>query len=161
VIGVKDSIPDMPHPPRIDEFGKKTDYIGNLVLLDIGDGIIASYAHLLAFSIKVHVGDTLRKGDLIGKIGSSGNSTGPHLHFHLSKPDYSVVNKADINGIFIVSEGISYVFDEYLKYNVVSGKIIDLEGMTEWISEPFVLNNPINVKKSLPSDKEIIEIIEK
>jgi len=159
VVGVKDSIPDMPNPPKIKEFAKKTDYTGNLVLLNIGNGIIASYAHLLAFSIKVHVGDTLRKGDLIGKIGSSGNSTGPHLHFHLSKPDYSLVNNADITGVFIVSEGISFVFDEYIRYNIVSGKVIDYEGMSEWNSEPFIFNNPIKVKKTLPYDKEMIEII--
>jgi hypothetical protein len=160
VIGVKDSIPDMPNPPKIEKFKNKTDYTGNLVLLDIGDGIIASYAHLLAFSIKVQVGDTLKKGGLIGKIGSSGASTGPHLHFHLGKPDFSMVNKDDINGMFIVSEGISYIFDEYLKYNIVSGEIIDIEGMTEWKSEPFIFNNPVKVKNSLPYDKEIIEIIE-
>ena len=93
VVGVKDSIPDMPHPPAIEEFKKPTDYTGNLVLLDIGNGIIASYAHLLAYSIKVHLGDTLKKVILLLRLVILAISTGPHLHFHLSKPDYFKVER--------------------------------------------------------------------
>jgi len=160
VVGVKDSIPDMPHPPAIEEFKKPTDYTGNLVLLDIGNGIIASYAHLLAYSIKVHLGDTLKKGDFIAKIGNSGNSTGPHLHFHLSKPDYLKVERTDIIGMFIVSEGIPYVFDDYVEYHVISGKIIDYEGITELKSEPFIYNQPKQVRSTMPYDKNIIGVKE-
>jgi hypothetical protein len=83
VVGVKDSIPDMPHPPEIEEFKKSSDGTGNFVLLDIGKGVNATYAHLLAGSIKVHVGDTLKKGDFIAKIGNSGNSTGSSFTFSL------------------------------------------------------------------------------
>lgn len=160
VIGIVDSIPDMLNPPIIEEFENPTDFTGNLVLQNIGDGVVASYVHLLALSIKVNVGDTLKKGDLIGKIGSSGNSTMPHLHFHLSKPDFNLVSKDDIIGMFIVSEGVSYVFDKYIRYEVKSGKITDYEGMTEIYSEPFIISNPKTVYNSMPYDKDIIEIIE-
>lgn len=160
VVGVKDSIPDMPNPPIIEKFTKPSDYTGNVVLLDIGDGVIASYAHLLAYSIKVHVGDTLKKGDFIAKIGNSGNSTGPHLHFHLSKPDYSKIDKSDIMGVFIVSEGIPYVFDDYIEYHMVSGKVIDYEGINEFNDEPFIYDKPKEVRNTMPYDKDIIGVKE-
>ena len=160
VIGLVDSLPDMPNPPLIEEFENSADFTGNLVLLDIGDGLVASYAHLLAYSMVVNIGDTLKKGDLIGKIGSSGNSTMPHLHFHISKPDFNIVNRTDIVGMFIVSEGVSYVFDKYIKYELKSGSIMDYEGMTEINSEPFVYDNPGMIYNSMPYDKDIIEIAE-
>ncbi len=158
VVGVKDSIPDMLHPPKIEKFKKPADYTGNLVLLDIGNGVIASYAHLLAYSIKVHVGDTLKKGDFIAKIGNSGNSTGPHLHFHLSKPDYTKVDSSDIMGVFIVSEGVPYVYDDYTLYHVVSGKVTDFEGIKEFNDEPLIYDQPKEVRNTMPSDKDIIGV---
>ena len=160
VIGVIDSLPDMPNPPIIEEFDNPSDFTGNLVLLDIGDGIIASYAHLLSLNINVSIGDTLKKGDLIGKIGSSGSSTMPHLHFHLSKPDFNLVGKNDIIGMFIISEGISYVFDNYIRYEVKSGMIADYEGMKEIYSEPFVIDKPERINNMMPYNKDIIEIVE-
>jgi hypothetical protein len=160
VIGVVDSLPDMPNPPIIEKFENPTDFTGNLVLQNIGDGVVASYAHLLALSIKVTVGDTLKKGELIGKIGNSGNSTMPHLHFHLSKPDFNLISQDDIIGMFIVSEGVSYIFDKYVRYEVKSGEINDYEGMTEIHSEPFVIGSPKTVYKAMPYDKDIIEIVE-
>jgi len=156
VVGVKDSIPDNPHPPDVEKFKKPGEGTGNLVLLDIGNDIIVSYAHCLNYSIKVHVGDTLKKGDFIAKIGNSGNSTGPHLHFHLSKPDFPKVKRTDITGMFVASEGISYVFDSYIEYHVVSGNLIYEEGMTENI--PCIFNQPKEVKNSMPYNKDIIGV---
>jgi murein DD-endopeptidase MepM/ murein hydrolase activator NlpD len=52
--------------------------------LDLGDGVYAFYAHLQPGSIKVKVGDKVRRGQVLGLVGNSGNSTEPHLHFHLS-----------------------------------------------------------------------------
>jgi len=157
VVGVKDSIPDNPHPPQIEKFKIPTDGTGNFVLLDIGNGIIATYAHCLIYSIKVHVGDTLKKGDFIAKIGNSGNSTGPHLHFHLSKPDYAVVKRTDIVGMFIVAEGVSYVFDDYILYHIVSGKVTDDENID---NEPIILDQPKKVRNTMPYNKEIIGVKE-
>lgn len=57
---------------------------GNHVIVDIGGGRYAFYAHLQPGSIKVNVGDKVKRGQALGLVGNSGNSTEPHLHFHLS-----------------------------------------------------------------------------
>lgn len=54
---------------------------GNYVLIDHGWGIYSSYVHLS--EINVSVGDRVEPGDIIGLIGSTGRSTGPHLHFEI------------------------------------------------------------------------------
>jgi hypothetical protein len=57
--------------------------IGNCVVLDIGDGVHAVFAHMRRGSVKVRKGDRVRAGDVLGEVGNSGNSSEPHLHFHL------------------------------------------------------------------------------
>ncbi len=56
---------------------------GNFVTIDHGKSEFSFYAHLQQGSVRVHVGDQVKAGDVLGKLGSSGNSTEPHLHFHL------------------------------------------------------------------------------
>lgn len=55
---------------------------GNYVILE-GDGVFAFYAHLRSGSVAVAPGQQLSVGDPIGNVGNSGNTTMPHLHFHL------------------------------------------------------------------------------
>jgi murein DD-endopeptidase MepM/ murein hydrolase activator NlpD len=57
---------------------------GNFVILDVGGGRYAFYAHLQPGSLRVRQGDRVRRGQVLGLVGNSGNSTEPHLHFHLS-----------------------------------------------------------------------------
>ncbi|MEU5136787.1 peptidoglycan DD-metalloendopeptidase family protein [Streptomyces californicus] len=57
--------------------------IGNHVILDFGGGTYAVYAHLRRGSLRVRAGDQVRAGQGIGRVGNSGNTTEPHLHFHL------------------------------------------------------------------------------
>lgn len=56
---------------------------GNFIQLDNGDNIQTDYAHLSAFADDLKVGDTVRAGQVIGEVGSTGASTGPHLHFEV------------------------------------------------------------------------------
>jgi murein DD-endopeptidase MepM/ murein hydrolase activator NlpD len=65
-----------------------TAITGNYVMIDHGKNEYSLYAHLQPGSVRVHVGDRVKAGDVIGKLGSSGNSTEPHLHFHVcDEPD--------------------------------------------------------------------------
>jgi murein DD-endopeptidase MepM/ murein hydrolase activator NlpD len=75
---------------------------GNFVILDIGHGRYAFYAHLKPGSLRVRPGDRVRKGQVLGLVGNSGNSTEPHLHFHLMD-DTSPLG----------SEGIPYVHETF------------------------------------------------
>lgn len=54
---------------------------GYMILINHGNGYITRYAHLSAFNVEV--GDSVKKGVIIGRVGSTGNSTGPHLHFEV------------------------------------------------------------------------------
>lgn len=54
---------------------------GNMIEIDHGNGLTTRYGHLS--KIEIAVGDTVTRGELIGLIGSTGRSTGPHLHFEL------------------------------------------------------------------------------
>ena len=54
---------------------------GNYVIIDHGDGTTTLYGHMYKDTITVRAGDSVKQGQVIGKVGSSGRSTGTHLHF--------------------------------------------------------------------------------
>lgn len=63
---------------KVEEMNK---YYGNNVLVEY-NGVVFKYAHML--EIKVKLNDEIKQGDIIGLVGSTGMSTGPHLHFEIS-----------------------------------------------------------------------------
>jgi hypothetical protein len=80
---------------------------GNSVVVDIGDGLYMMYAHMKNGSIKVAEGDPVSRGDEIGQIGNTGNSSAPHLHFHVMDGPSP-----------LASNGLPYVIDSF----TVTGK---------------------------------------
>ncbi|WP_426700271.1 M23 family metallopeptidase [Rhodanobacter sp. Col0626] len=57
---------------------------GNFVSLALGERRYAHYEHLRPGSVRVHVGEHVHRGEVIAALGFTGDSTGPHLHFHVS-----------------------------------------------------------------------------
>ena len=74
---------------KVVEVKKSSRGYGNTIKIVHENGLTTLYAHLSAFSVKK--GAVICKGKIIGKIGTSGNSTGPHLHFEI------IENKKKIN----------------------------------------------------------------
>ena len=65
----------------IEESGRDGGHPNNLVVVDHGDGTFAQYMHLTLFGAEVEVGDTIERGDLVGRSGNTGLAGYPHLHF--------------------------------------------------------------------------------
>lgn len=80
------SCTDLPDE-QIIKFAQKYGYVrtsgGNQVILKHSNGEYSFYAHLIPNSLKVRKGEKVKKGQVLGRVGNSGNSEGPHLHFQL------------------------------------------------------------------------------
>ena len=76
----------------VTEAGENGNY-GNCVQIKHKDGTVTLYAHLN--SISVNKGDVVKQGVEIGKVGSTGDSTGPHLHFEVIK-NSEYINPRDV-----------------------------------------------------------------
>jgi hypothetical protein len=80
----------------------KDDYGGNHVILEIAPDVFALYVHLQPGSLTVKVGDVVKAGALLAKVGNTGPSNGPHLHFGVS-------NKPDL----FAGRSLPFVFDSF------------------------------------------------
>lgn len=70
-------------------YAKKKMLLGNLVIIDHGHGMITKYGHLSKILVKQ--GDTVKRGDVVGLLGNTGRSTGPHVHYEVN------INGAPVN----------------------------------------------------------------
>ena len=101
VVATKDGIPE--NVPMSDTRAVPITLdtiVGNVVVVDIGNGRYATFAHLLPKSLRVSVGAKVRRGQVLGRLGNSGNSDAPHLHFHITDGPSAMG-----------SEGVPYIFE--------------------------------------------------
>ncbi len=100
VVDAADGNPDLEvGAPRAEP--TPADAGGNRLVIDIGAGRFAVYAHLRRDSLAVRTGDTVTRGQPVAEVGSSGTG-GPHLHFQLSdRPSV------------VLADGLPYVFDSF------------------------------------------------
>jgi murein DD-endopeptidase len=75
---------------------------GNHVIMDIGNGLYAFYAHMQPGSLRVKVGDKVKAGQVLGLLGNTGNSSEPHLHF-------DICNASSM----LACEGMPYAFASF------------------------------------------------
>lgn len=92
-----DNIPTQPLPPPSVETAA-----GNHIVQAFDDGRFALYAHLRPGSLRVRPGDRVQRGQPIAVVGNTGNSTEPHLHFH-------VMDRASP----LASDGLPYTFRRF------------------------------------------------
>ena len=92
---------------------------GNFIILNIGNGRNALYAHLKPGSLRVKVGDKVRRGQFIALLGNSGNSEAPHLHFHICGP---------LDKFILAAQGYPYEINYFLKVGHLMD--MDLENMS-------------------------------
>jgi murein DD-endopeptidase MepM/ murein hydrolase activator NlpD len=69
---------------QVVDLGWRGDY-GRFILLRHSDQIETAYAHLSRFADRLAVGQVVRRDQVIGYVGTSGNATGPHLHFEVRR----------------------------------------------------------------------------
>lgn len=97
---------DIPEPPLVSADNPRVaigDASGNYIALALADGRHALYEHLRPGSLKVRRGDRVRRGETIAALGYTGESTGPHLHFHVADADLP-----------LAAEGLPYALDGWL-----------------------------------------------
>lgn len=102
VVETLNSLPEQV-PPNLPE-GRTINLenlLGNHVILDLGNSIFVLYAHLQPESIAVKPGDRVRRGQVLGKLGNTGNTSAPHLHFHM------------MDGPTLGSNGLPYAIDRF------------------------------------------------
>jgi len=82
VVATEDGLPEQV-PGKLPDGATIQMAAGNHVVVDIGQGRFAFYAHMQPGSLKVKVGDKVTTGQVLGLLGNTGNTDTPHLHFHV------------------------------------------------------------------------------
>jgi len=84
IVTVKDGLPEnVPHTKKLAVAMTLVNVAGNHIVEDIGGGLYAGYAHFIPGSITVKAGERVHRGQVLGRLGNSGNSSEPHLHLQV------------------------------------------------------------------------------
>jgi murein DD-endopeptidase len=134
VTQTKDGIPqNIPNKPPVVPITLET-IGGNHVITEIGNGLYAFYAHLQTGSLRVKVGDKVHRGQVLGLLGNSGNSSEPHLHFHICNANSE-----------LACEGLPYASATY-----------ELQGKGENWKPSDSHGEPAKQEMEIPAEDEVI-----
>jgi murein DD-endopeptidase MepM/ murein hydrolase activator NlpD len=86
--------------------------MGNSVVLSLGHGHYAVYGHLQTGSVRVKAGQRVRAGQVLGRVGNTGPSGAPHLHFHVAD-----------GPLPLAAEGVPFVFKRF----TLDGEVTNLD----------------------------------
>ena len=146
VVMALDGLPEQV-PGKLPEAIPLTEADGNAVVLDLGGGRFALYAHLQPGSLRVRVGDHVTRGQTLGLVGNSGNSSAPHLHFHVMDGPSP-----------LASNGLPYEIDAFAVTGHSSGTAAF--DHAEESGEPLAftpVDPPRRVTRALPLDQTVVE----
>lgn len=105
IVSTLDGIPEnTPQSPKMAVTITLGNIVGNAIVEDVGDGRYAMYAHLIPGSLRVRKGERVTRGQVLGLLGNSGNSSEPHLHFQIS-------NSAG----YLDGEGLPFLLDHFTR----------------------------------------------
>jgi hypothetical protein len=145
VVGLTDGLPEQT-PGKFPAIISLDEADGNSVILDLGEHRYAMYAHMQPGSIKVRLRDHVKRGQVIGLVGNSGNSVAPHLHFQV------------MDGVFsLASNGLPYEIDEFQVTGKTAGTDAFDDAESKGIPVPFTAVSPAErVSGALPLDQLVI-----
>ena len=119
---------------------------GNSIILDLGEKRYALYAHLQPGSIKVHRGEKVHLGQVLGLVGDTGNSVVPHLHFQVMDGPSS-----------LGSNGLPYEINDFEMTGKSHGTEAFDQAETNGTPLPVTpISPPQTVKEAMPLDQTII-----
>ncbi|HEV7732624.1 MAG TPA: M23 family metallopeptidase [Candidatus Binatia bacterium] len=114
VVSVRNDMPDQTPNQAVAGMHAPTDFTGNHVVLQLAPQVWATYAHLRPGSVDVREGDRITRGQRLGRLGNTGNSSAPHLHFQLSDgPDV------------VTSNSLPFVLTSYTRAGTVDPAQLD------------------------------------
>lgn len=139
IVDTKDQVPD--NTPWSSPPITVTWAGGNYAMEQIANGTYAFYAHMIPGSLKVKIGDKVKKGDVLGLLGNSGNSDAPHLHFHIATSKDA-----------LFAEGLPYMFESY-----------EFEGNQDWLAtmqndSTFKSTGKKTIVNSMPVDNDVVTL---
>ncbi len=135
-------------------FAGRTRGYGNLIKIRHKDGYVTLYAHQRKFRRGIHRGKYVKKGQVIGYVGSTGLSTGPHLHFGLYK------NGRAINPLRVVQVTVKQLRGKrlqafrQLKADYDESLLLHLQNGTKFQRQPKFKRTCYSVVRSVKSDKK-------
>jgi hypothetical protein len=147
VIDTRNDLPEQP-PGKLPDNLPIDQADGNFVVLDIGNGAFALYAHMQPGSVKVALGAKVKYGDLLGKVGNTGNTSAPHLHFHVMDGPSP-----------LLANGIPYVIDNFVMTAIDKAGTADFD-KAEATGSPLTLtpiNPPAQKRSLLPMDLAVVD----
>jgi murein DD-endopeptidase MepM/ murein hydrolase activator NlpD len=107
---------------------------GNHVIMEIGNGLFAFYAHMQPGSLRVKVGDKITRGQVLGLLGNTGNSSEPHLHFQICSANSE-----------LGSEGLPYAFASF-----------EVQGKAGEDKMTMFPGGPVKHETEIPTEDEIV-----
>jgi hypothetical protein len=111
---------------------------GNHVIMEIGNGLFAFYAHMQPGSLRVKVGDKVTRGQVLGLLGNTGNSSEPHLHLQICSANSEMG-----------SEGLPYAFASF-----------EVQGKAGEDNLSLFPGGPVKHEMEIPTEDEIVRFSE-